>query len=453
MVLLALIAVIAASCSHEYWMRLGDEKSPWRNRFRPWFIRGLFFPWLVWSLFIIGWGESLPSFVPQIIDAQQSRAPWFGLWVKWSILGALVIGFYWTAVTYIWLVARIVEKAKDKKEILANIALFLFFSGTVAGALVYYAGWIHIAASISFALLPVVHFTIDLAEPPHVFTTYSKATAQLKRGNYQDAEWEVISQLEKRDDDVDGWLMLAELYAKQYRNIEDAARVILDICKHPASQPLQISTACHKLADWQLEIAENPIGARAALELLCRRLPGTHHATMAVQRLRQIPRTCEEFDELKQPKKIRLPSLSENPASTSNLNPTTSLPTRPESAAEANRLSDKLTDDPDDIPTREKLALVLAEKLGKLDLAIEQLTLLTEIATATDEQKAKWLAQIASWDFNRTKKKEQFQTALRRIVSDFPQTTHAFAAQRRLYLLEMDFLERQSTDCAISTPS
>ena len=437
--LLALIAAIAAWCSREYWMRLADdEKHPWHKRFQPWAIQGFVFPWLIWSLFIIGWGESLPSFVPQIIDAQQSRAPWFGLWVKWSLAGAILIGFHWTALTYIWLMGRIIEEATDKKEVLANIGIFLLFSGTVAGVIVYYYGWIHIAAAVCLALLPVVHFSIDLAERPHFFTSYSKATGQIKRGKYQDAEWEVIAQLEKRDDDFEGWMILAELYAKDYRNIEDAARVILDICKHPATQPVQISLACHKLADWQLEIAENPLGARAALELLCRRLPGTHFATMAQQRIRQIPNTCEEFDELKKPKAIRLPTLAENLDSRpdSNVN-------RPEAAAEANRLSAKLTQDPNDIPTREKLALVLAEKLNETTLAIEQLTLLMELPSATTEQKAKWLAQTASWEYTRNHDKEKFQLALRRIVSDFPQTVHAFAAQRRLYLLEMDFLEKR----------
>ena len=444
MVLLTIIAAIAALCSREYWMRLAnDDKNPWRQRYRPWVIQGLITPWILWSVVIIGWGATLPSFVPQIIDAQQSRAPWGWLWLKWSIVGGFVIGFYWTAITYIWLVVRIIEEAPDKTEVFANIGLFLFFSGTIAGAFAYYYGWIHIASCICLALLPVVHFTMDLAEAPRIFTTYSKATAQLKRGKIQDAELEVISQLEKRDDDFDGWMMLAELYATQYRNIEDAARVILDICKHPTVRPIQVSLACHKLADWQLEIAENPVGARAALELLCRRLPGTHFATMAQQRIRQIPRTCEEFDELKQPRRIRLPTLSENMDPAPDPNPTLARASRPAAVAEANRLSENLTEDPNDISSREKLALVMAEKLGRIDMAVEQLTLLTEMATASEEQKAKWLAQIASWEFNRTQDKEKFQGALRRIVTDYPQTTHAFAAQRRLYLLEMDFLERQ----------
>jgi hypothetical protein len=215
--------------------------------------------------------------------------------------------------------------------------------------------------------------------------------------------------------------------------------VILDICRQPEVQPFQISVACHKLAEWQLEVGENPLAARAALELLCRKLPGSHFARMAEQRIRQIPSSFEEFDELKQPKRIRLPALREEMP----LANTISHASRAEAAAEANRLSEKLTEDPNDILAREKLALVLAEKLGKIELAAEQLALLGELPEASEEQKAKWMAQIASWEFNRTKDKEEFQSALRKIVREFPQTSHAFAAQRRLYLLEMDFAEGQ----------
>lgn len=439
MVLLALSAVVAGWCSHRYWMRLGGEKSGWRSRYWPWLAQGLILPSLLWSIFNLGWGENLPPLVPQIIDAQQLRGPWLGLWLAWSLAGALIVVFYWTALTYIWLLLRMFEEAPDKRELLFSIGTLALFSGAIAALLVKGAGWIHLGSGVCFALLPVVYFTIDLAEKPPPRAAYGKAVGQLKRGKYEEAEWEVIHQLEKAENDFEGWMLLAELYAKQYRNLEDAARVILDICRHPGVQPFHVSVACHKLAEWQLEVGENPLGARAALEFLCRKIPGTHFARMAEQRLRQIPSSFEEYDELKQPKRIRLPSLRENASPAAATAPVS----RAEAAAEANRLSEKLTEDPDDIPAREKLALVLAEKLGKIDLAVEQLALLSNVPDAGDEQKAKWLAQIASWEFNRSRDKDQFRTALRTIVADYPQTSHAFAAQRRLYLMEMDFAEQQ----------
>ena len=392
MPILAIAALIAAWCSHQYWMRLGDEKTDWGQRFWPWALQGLLFPSLIFAIFNLGFGQAMPALVPQIVEAQRSGAPWFNLWAFWSFTGLALVTFYWAAVTYCWMLVRIVQQAEDRVETLLVSGFFALFSFTVAGFLVYLAGWIYIGPGVCLALVPIVHFTIEMAEKPIKYATYGKAIAHLKRGKVEDAEWEVISQLEKSENDFEGWMLLAEMYAKDYRNIEDAARVILDVCKQPDVQPIHISLACHKLADWQLEIAENPVGARAALELLCRKLPGTHFAHMAQQRIRQIPSTCEEFNEAKKGRKIRLQPLQEEADKPQRSEPVS----RTEAAAEANRLSAKLSADPNDISAREKLAFVLGEKLGKIDLAVEQLTLLRELE-ATDEQKAKWLAQIASW--------------------------------------------------------
>ncbi|HEX7858853.1 MAG TPA: hypothetical protein VF773_00860 [Verrucomicrobiae bacterium] len=439
MALLAITALVAAACSHGYWMRLGTNEPDWRKRYWAWLIQGFVFPWLIFCFFNIGWGGQLPPLVPEILEAQRAKAPWFRLWLTWCAIGAMLVAFHWAAITYLWLLNRIVQQAEDRREIALNIAFFGFFTFSIASILTYATGWIYIGPAVCFALLPIVHFTVDLVEKPPAHASYDKAIAQLKRGNIQDAEWEVITQLEKSENDFGGWMLLAEMYAKEYRNIEDAARVILDVCKQPGTQAVEISIACHKLADWQLEIAQNPIGARAALELLCRKIPGTHFAFMAQQRIRQIPSSIEEFDEAKKGRKIRLQPLAED-RSTSEQPDRTS---RPDAIAEANRLSEKLTADPNDIPAREKLAYVLGEKLSKINLAVEQLNLLLDLPDATDEQKSKWLAQIASWEFNRDKDSEKFQSALRALLRRYPQTSHAFAAQRRLFLMEMDFAEQQ----------
>lgn len=439
MPLLAITAMVAGWFSHHYWARLANNDPAWEKRFLPWLIQGLVFPWLIFCMFNFGWGSALPPLAPQILEAQKSKGPWLGTWFLWCMVGAVLITFYWSAITYCWLLARIIDQSPNRRETIMNIAFFGMFSISIAGVLTWFSGWIYIGPGLCMALLPIVHFTTDLAEKPPVRAMYGKAIGRLKMGKVQEAEWEVISQLEKSENDFEGWMLLAEMYAHQYRNIEDAARVVLDVCKQPDVQPLQVSIACHKLADWQLEIFENPVGARAAMELLCRKLPGSHFATMAQQRIRQIPKTIEEFDDAKKRSPIRLPTLSEHAS------PRRSETTRRTDAiAEANRLSDRLTDDPNDIATREKLAFVLGEKLGKIDLAIEQLKLLRDLPDTTEEQNAKWLAQIASWLFNQDKDPAKFQALLRELIDRYPNTSHAIAAGRRLYLMEMDTVEQQT---------
>ncbi|HTG43391.1 MAG TPA: hypothetical protein VK633_02545, partial [Verrucomicrobiae bacterium] len=87
---------------------------------------------------------------------------------------------------------------------------------------------------------------------------------------------------------------------------------------------------------------------------------------------------------------------------------------------------------------REELAAVLAVQLGKVDLGIEQLRLLIDVPEAVDEQKAKWLAQIGAWELRLRNNEERFREALKEIIRRFPQTSQAFAAQRRLFLLEQE---------------
>jgi hypothetical protein len=69
---------------------------------------------------------------------------------------------------------------------------------------------------------------------------------------------------------------------------------------------------------------------------------------------------------------------------------------------------------------------------------------LRDLPETSEEQNAKWLAQIASWEFNRDQDVATFQVALRALIDRYPRTSHAIAAGRRLYLLEMDTVEQRT---------
>lgn len=432
-IVLLIILALAGWQAWPYWARLGDDS--WKARFSPWIIQGFVFPATVWSAVNLGFGDRFPALVPQIVEAQMASQPWLGIWAAYSLGGALTIGAHWLSITYAWMVVRIAARAEERRDFLATFAFFGFFAFGAAALFVYYYGWLYLGWVMAAALLPIVHFTADLAEHRDPVLSYGRAVANLKFGRYKQAEMDVISQLEKEDGDFDGWMMLAELYAKQYRNLEDAARVVHDICHDPRSRPCHIATACDRLADWQVEIAENPLGARAALELMIRKIPETHFARMAEQRLRRIPASVEAFDESRQRRRIRLPALREDTFEFGS-----PLPAKADGSAlaEANRLSTILTENPDDILARQRLAVVLAEKLERVDLGVEQLRLLIGLPEPTDEHKARWSAEIAQWEFHRDRNTEKLRSALRAIIREYPQTSQAFAAQRQLSLLEWE---------------
>lgn len=431
MLLLLGMSGFGAWCAYQHWMRLDNEESVWRGSFWSWAGRGFGFPFFIWAVANFGFGDRFPALVPRLAEAKATHEPWVAGWFAVCIAGGVLILSYWVAVTYGWILAAMFRQAKDKAELTFNVAVFGFFSTALAAALAYANGPLFFGAAAILMLLPIVHFTLDLAEQPVPRPVYDRAIGQMKFGKYQQAEWELISQLEKREEDFQGWMMLAELYATQHRNIEDAARVILDICQNPKTQPAEISIACHKLADWQIEIAENPDAARAALELLGRKLPDTHFARMAQQRIKQLPRSPEELAQAKKPKRVKLPALREELGAGQE-----KKRSKGEASAEVNRLVERLTEDPDDISSREKLAGVLAVDLAKADLGIEQLRLLMEMPDTEDELKAKWLGQIAAWELTLKNNPAQYERLLNEIIHSYPQSAQAFAAQRRLFLLE-----------------
>lgn len=437
MILLLIIAGAFCFCGWRHWLQLDSKTASWEQLFYWWLIKGLAVPMFIWAAVNLGIFRAFPAFVPEIVEAQAHHQPWFLYWMYGVIAGAVVVSFAWAALTYAWLFTMIAGRVQEKFEFYVTSTLVGCISGSAALVLVYFFGPSTAAAAVALFLLPIVHCTLHYAEvfvPP---PSYSKAMARIKFGKYSEAEWAVISELEKSEKDFKGWMLLAELYASKYRKMEDTAQVILDICKDPNTQPIEISLACHKLADWQLEIWENPDGARSALELLCRKLPGSHFAKMAQQRISKLPRDDKEFEERKTPKAVRLPTLSEEfkpPVAKFDPN------ARSVAKSEADRLVDKLTEDPNDFEARERLAGIFAEQLNKPDLAIEQLNLLIDLADPSDEQKGKWLAQIATWELHLKKNPERFREVLRQIIRDYPNTSHAFAAQRRLYLMEVDSL-------------
>src|SRR5437870_2862339 len=75
-----------------------------------------------------------------------------------------------------------------------------------------------------------VHLTLPLALKKKIPPSYARAIAKTKFGKYKDAEVEVIHELEKCEEDFDGWLILAGLYATHFNDLPAADRTIRDLC-------------------------------------------------------------------------------------------------------------------------------------------------------------------------------------------------------------------------------
>jgi hypothetical protein len=195
---------------------------------------------------------------------------------------------------------------------------------------------------------------------------------------------------------------------------------------------VQVAIALHKLADWHLKIGHDPVSARQALDQICARVPGTHLDKMARQRISQLPATREELEERERGRPLRLPHLPDEIQM-----PAAPMLSPDQATTDAKALVEALKKNPDDAPAREKFARLLAENLGDADRAIEQLQLLLAMSGQLPAKRAEWLLTIAGWHARYRNDFEEAKLIYQEVMRDFRHTPHAFSAQRRINLINV----------------
>jgi hypothetical protein len=424
-----------------YWSEVAaGERAASLRPFWIWVWKGLGVPVVCWVFF--NSGLFLPPMMPPIEMASPGGAR-VAAFVQFSAVALLVIASYWGAVTFGWLAGFIFRRVEDRKEFFVLVAIWSVLLAPITWAILHWSDWAWAGFAMLIWFWPIVHTTAALDAPRKLQPTYSRAIASLKFGKYSQAEWAVIHELEKREDDVEGWLMLAELYALNHRDLAAAEQTIHETCLQPNISPSQIGVAFHRLADWHLSVAEDPVAACKALVEISRRFPGTHLDKMARLRASQLPASQEALREQRKGKRIHLPALHESSDLPGDQN--ASQLSAGEAAARANKYVYQLRREPNDVSAREELARLFAEHLERLELAIEQIRLLLEMPDQTPSKRAEWLSLIAAWQLRDPDASEAARETLRRIISEYPQSPQAFAAQRRLSLMDAERRARKAT--------
>ncbi len=412
-------------------------------RLMGWLGKGFALPLAVWALMNVGLSWWLPPFMPRLQFAKNVGKGWEPILVYFLATGFFVISSSWATTTLGWRLGVAWWETKGEtrqryRDLCGTCALFLALP---AIGLVWLSGWwtLPLAAGLIVGAIaifapPILH---TRPRPP----AYSRAIARMKFGKYSEAEWEIIRELEKSEEDFQGWMMLAELYANHFRDLKEAERTVLEICTRSETTPPEISIALHRLADWNLKIAEDLEGARFALGLIIEKMPGSHLAHMAQLRINQLPEALEELHEKQGTRSaVRLPalgdSLDDGPAAP------VSRAERHKAADLANACVERLEQDPKNVPAREKLARLFAEQLERAEQGIEQMELLLEIPDQPEARRAEWLGLIAAWNLKYLHDAAAARTALERVVTEFPNTPQALAARRRLQLMDVQMRQK-----------
>lgn len=400
----------------------------------PWTVRGLAAPCLLWALMNIGISWVIPPYMPQVAAPQFAGLKWIPPYLVVLGAGWFVISSFWAAMTLAWALLDYVCELTDPeaRKMFRNLCLVAgLVMALIAAGILALGGWLSIGLATFVMLAPVAAYAPGMLYKKPMPPMYARAVAKLKFGKYTEAELEIIKQLEKCEDDFEGWMMLATLYAEHFNDIAEAEQTVLDICDHPKTTPSQLSVALHRLADWYLKMRSDPDGARRALQVVCDRLPGTHLARMAQLRMNQIPTTAKDVQEQRVPLAIPLPALGDS------FDDAEASPPMERAAAVrvAHDCVQRLQQDPNNIQVRERFARLLAEHLGDPDKGIEQLKLLLEMPDQPRTRRAEWLSLIAAFHLKHRDDSAAGRAMLEQIVRDYSDTPQAFAARRRLQLL------------------
>lgn len=396
-----------------------------------WSAKGLLAPLLLWALMNLGLSWNLQPFMPSVQAAQNSGRGWAQEYFYVVAIGGFVVASYWASLTLGWILASAAGSLEEepRKQFKGLCLTCLLGLGIPAALLILIGGWDLLGAAGSLVVLPLAAYAPGVLNPAKLPPMYARAIARMKFGKYSEAEWEIIHELEKREDDFEGWMMLAELYANHFQDLAEAQRTVLEICEQPQVTPSQLAIALHRLADWQLKLGGDPSAARHSLQLICERLPGSHLAHMARLRLNHLPRTEGELRNQQRGQPIPLPALGEHfedaPAARQFQN-------RKEAAHAANACVDELKEDPNNAAAREKLARIFAEELERADLGTEQIELLLGMSGQSDIKRAEWLALLSLWNLRYCQNPQVARGYLERLVREYPETPQAFAARRRL---------------------
>ncbi len=413
-----------------YWRRMEEEEALTgsnRRFFHRWIWTGIAVPLGLWVF--LNSGLLAPPVWPTVAPIRSGWGIWWDSFKANVCFATFVITSYWAGVSAAWLLGRMATRAADRRELLKRCGLWSLLLAPVAFSIVALGSFSAAGVALLMWCLPLVHLNLNASPEKMPAACYSRALARISFGKYEEAERAVISELERFENDFDGWMMLAELYATHFNDLPSADATVLDLCEQSSITASQLSVALHRLADWHLKFGSDPIRARAVLELVCTRLPGTHLDRMARQRMQQLPADREEWLDRQKGKPMPLPHVQDG-------SPKPSAPlSRVQAASAADECVRLLQKNPNDVAARETFARLLVENLSEPRPGIEQIELLLGMPGQERNKCAEWLVLIAHWHARVLNDNATAKQKFAEVIRDYSDTPYAFAAQQQLNLM------------------
>jgi len=261
---------------------------------------------------------------------------------------------------------------------------------------------------------------------------YSIAETKRRNGHPREAIAAIREQLEKFPGDFHGTMMLASILAQDMNDLPGAQLTLERWMADPNSTPHGKASALTTIADWQLQYAQDPEAAAAALQRIMDELPNTPAAHQAAQRLAHLPKMAD-LVATKSAIRVELKPGIKDAGLRRDFQPP--APTVADPGTLAAEYVRQLEQHPSDTATREKLAVLYAEHFQRLDLATDQLEQLIGLQIETPKHIAEWLNLLADLQIRVGRDPVAAEATLRRILEQFSAPTIVEPTRARLAAL------------------
>lgn len=353
-----------------------------------------------------------------------------------------------------WLIWRELKKTDDPLRTGSRIA----FGGVILGIWVFKI--LPVAAQggfgAIFAVLATVPFMIILgilltpklgrwiASPlanlyddgnkeyiPHA--NYTIAEARIMQNDFHGAAAEIRSQLRQFPNDQRGWFMLAELQAARFNDMDGAMSSLSTILSQPDAPAHLFAGAANFAADLHIKHSRDPEAARASLQEIIDRFPGSTQAHQAAERIGHLP-TKQQLEQKTAPQSLTLQPGHRD----LGIKSAVILPDEQSLDDRLDALLAQLDSHPGDSEAREKLILLYVDELRDVDAARTQVNHAIAVPNIAVKQQTRWLHLLASIEIRHGRNLAGARAALERIMTMWPGSGYAEVAMQRIERLAME---------------
>jgi len=365
------------------------------------------------------------------------------------VLSAIGVAFI------IWFTVRTLKRTEDPSKLILKCVItipFVIFCIWMARQMGPFGPFLIVFMAIVLSIMwtphiaelisgPIANLYDGGIEPPEPKPFYSIAIAKRKSNRPLEAVVEIRKQLARFPDDYEGICLLAAIQAEDMKDLPGAELTLQHFCDSPEAPPRQVAAAFTQIADWHLKLAHDADSARAALDKIIEKFPGTEMALAAAQRIAHLGGVEKIMLAAQDRQPMAMPEGVQNVGLRDSMRDL--IPAEADPAKLTADYVKHLEQHPLDTEAREKLAILYAAHYKRLDMAAIELAQMINEPNQPPKLVAHWLNLLADLQIRGGADYDTVRQTLEKIIEHFPKMAVAELARTRLAHLKLEMKGQQ----------